>query len=333
MVYLANLMRTQLSFIIAICLCCGLATAQPRLLVAVQQEKDSVAIFNLNTGQRSAQVSIGFKPHEICYDPYTKKCFATDFGLEDYDHHSGKTGKSFEVIDPFAGKVVKKVFTNADTAANGPHGIKVRPAKSRELFVNMEIGGDTMVVYDVKSLKVKRKFGLPAGTHNFAFSAKGDTLWLMAGKNGVYQVDPQSGVILQHASLASPVRGLSVGKNWILASGFNEVWLLSKTDLSVLKHFGDFKVGQLFYSNITPDQKYIITPAALDNTVLVIDAETGAVVHRLNTGKTPINVQISGNYAYVSQDKDYHIGQIDLTTFEVTKTLGVYGTNGIIVVE
>jgi len=319
--------------ILVLFLTSGLATAQPKLLVAVQQEKDSVAIFNLNTGQRSAQVAIGFKPHEICYDPYTKKCFVTDFGLEDYDHHSGKPGKSFEVIDPFSGKMVKKVFTNSDTAANGPHGIKVRPGKSRELFVNMEIGGDSMVVYDVKGLKVKRKYALPTGTHNFAFSTKGDTLWLMAGKNGVYQVDPENGTVLKHAGLPSPVRGLSIGKNWILASGFNEVWLLSKTDLSVLKHFGDFKVGQLFYSNITADQKYIIAPAALDNTVLVIDAETGAAVHRLNTGKTPINVQISGNYAYVSQDKDFHIGTIDLTTFEVTKILGVYGTNGIIIIE
>jgi DNA-binding beta-propeller fold protein YncE len=238
------------------------------------------------------------------------------------------------VIDPFSGRVIKNVYTTADTAAaNGPHGIKVRPGKYRELFVNMEIGGDTMVVYDVARLKVKRKFALPKGTHNFSFSAKGDTLWLMAGQNGVYQVDPENGAVLRHTGFSSPIRGLCIAKDWIAAAGFNEVFLLSKTDLAILKHFENLGVGQLFYLNVTPDQKYVIAPAALDNAVLVIDAATGKVIHRLNTGKTPINVQISGNYAYVSQDKDNHIGVIDLTTFKVSKGPAVYGTNGIIVVE
>jgi DNA-binding beta-propeller fold protein YncE len=327
-------MKLSSVLLIAICFNKVLAGAQPKLLVTVQQEKDSVSIFNLGNNQRTAQLKIGYKPHEICYDPITKRCFITDFGLEDYDHHSGKTGNGFHVIDPFSGKIIKKVFTTTDTATgNGPHGVKVRPAKFGELFVNMEIGGDTMIVYNVKTLEVKRKFALPKGTHNFSFSAKGDTLWLMAGQNGVYQVDPENGEILRHTGFPSPIRGLSVAKKWIVASGFNELFLLSKTDLSVLKHFQNLQVGQLFYSNVSPDQKFIIAPAALNDSVLIVDAETGEVVHRLNTGKTPINVQISGNYAYVSQDKDYHIGVVNLKTFEVTSGVAVYGTNGIIVVE
>lgn len=324
----------RFALFIAICLLTTLLKAQPKLLVTVQQEKDSVAIFNLENNQRLAQLSVGYKPHEICYDPVTKKCFVTDFGLEDYDHKAGRTGNCFHVIDPFSGRIIKKVYTVTDTAAaNGPHGIKVRPGKWGELFVNVEIGGDSMMVYDASKLSLKRKFDLPKGVHNFSFSARGDTLWLMAGQNGVFQIDPHNGVILKHASFSSPIRGLSVGKNWIVASGFNEIFLISKTDLSMLKHFENLGVGQIFYSNISADQKYIIAPAALDNTVLVIEAATGKVIQRLNTGKTPINVQVSGKYAYISQDKDKAIGVIDLKTFQVTKGPTVYGTNGIIVIE
>jgi len=324
----------QCVLFIALSISTLLLKAQPKLLVTVQQEKDSVAIFNLENNRQLAQLPVGYKPHEICYDPVTKKCFITDFGLEDYDHHSGKTGNGFHVIDPFSGRAIKKVYTCVDTiAGNGPHGIKVRPGKSGELFVNVEIGGDTMLVYDAAKLTLKRKFGLPKGSHNFSFSARGDTLWLMAGQNGVFQLDPKSGLVLHHTAFSTPIRGLSVGKNWIVASGFNEIFLLSKSDLSVLKHFDNLGVGQLFYSNITPDQKYIIAPAALDNTVLVVDAMNGKVLNRLYTRKTPINVQISGKYAYVSQDKDYHIGVIYLETFEVSKGPAVYGTNGLIVVE
>jgi DNA-binding beta-propeller fold protein YncE len=324
----------QCILFIATCLFTSLLKAQPKLLVTVQQEKDSVSIFNLGNNQRLAQLPVSYKPHEICYDPITKKCFITDFGLEDYDHKSGKTGNGFHVIDPFSGKVIKKVYTCADTVAgNGPHGIKARPGNLGELFVNVEIGGDTMLVYDAANLTLKRKFGLPKGSHNFFFSAGGDKLWLMAGQNGVYQLNPETGDILKHAAFSSPIRGLSIGKDWIAASGFNEIFLLSKTDLSVLKHFENLGVGQIFYSNMTPDQKHIIAPAALDNTVLIIDAKDGKVVQRLNTGKTPINVQVAGKYAYVSQDKDYFIGVIDLDTLEVSKGPAVYGTNGIIVVE
>lgn len=307
--------------------------AQQKLLVTVQQERDSVAIFDLQNNKRLAQLPVGYKPHEICYDPTGRLCYVTDFGLEDYDHKSGRTGNCFHVIDPFKGKVLQKVYTVNDTsAANGPHGIKVRPGKPGELFVNTEIGGDTMLVYDIKGLKLNRKFGLPKGSHNFWFSVKGDTLWLMAGANGVYQLNPQNGAILQHAALASPIRGLSIGKNWIAAAGFNEVYLLSKNDLSTLKRFHDFGVGQLFYLNITPDQKYILAPAALNDMVLVIDASSGNVLKRLNTGKTPINVQVLGKYAYVSQDKDNAIGVIDLDTWQVTKGPPVFGTNGLLVV-
>ena len=140
------------------------ANAQPKLLVAVQQYRDSVFIFDINSQAKTGQVKIGFKPHEITYDEVTKRCFVSNFGLEDYDLKIGKTGNLISVIDPYQRKLVKNIYTSTDTAIhNGPHGIKVRPGKTRELFVNVEIGGDTMLVYDLNSLAVKRKFSLPAG--------------------------------------------------------------------------------------------------------------------------------------------------------------------------
>lgn len=293
-------------------------------------------IFDLKSQARTGQVKIGFKPHEITYDAVTKKCFISNFGLEDYDLRIGKTGNVISVVDPYKGKLVKELFTSADTAIhNGPHGIKVRPGKYRELFVNTEIGGDTMQVFDTQHLIVKRKFALPKGTHNFSFSPHGDTLWIMAGQNGVYRIDPLNGTLLQHADLPTPVRGLLVTKQWIVASCKNEIFLLSKADLSILKHFNNLqlKAGLILYSNITDDQKYILAPAPFDSVVLVIDVATGEVTRRLQTGDTPINVQVSGMHAYVSHAKDDYIGTIDLNTFKVSKDLKAFGTNGLIVIK
>jgi len=310
------------------------AHAQPKLLAAVQQYRDSVVIFNLKNNKKTGQVKIGYKPHEITYDPVTKRCFVSNFGLEDYDLKVGKTGNVISVIDPNAGVLVKNIYTAADTSVhNGPHGVKVRPGKSRELFVNDEIGGDTMLVFDLKDYSIKRKFSLPKGTHNFSFSPDGGTLWLMAGQNGVYNIDPASGTVLQHAALSSPIRGLLVGKQWLVASGKNELFLLSKTDLSTIKHFDNLQVGQLLYSNITNDQKYIIAPAPFDSIVLVIDAETGTVIQRLNTGNTPINVQVDGKFAYVTHARDNYIATIDLGTFKISKNMEAFGTNGLILLK
>ncbi len=310
------------------------AIAQPKMLVAVQQYRDSVVMFDLNSQAKLWRVKIGYKPHEICYDQVTKKCFVSNFGLEDYDLKIGKTGNVISVIDPYKGQVVKTLYTSTDTSVhNGPHGVKARPGNTRELFVNVEIGGDTMLVYNLNDFSIKRKFALPPGTHNFSFSADGKNLWLMSGQNGVYQVNPENGAVLQHAQLSSPIRGLVVARAWLVASGKNEVFLLSKTDLSTLKHFDNLQVGQLLYSNITDDQKNIIAPAAFDSVVLVIDTETGNVVQRLKTGNTPINVQVLGNKAYVTHARDNYIATIDLKTFQITKNLTAFGTNGLIVIK
>ena len=312
-------------------------SAQPKLLVAVQQYRDSVVMFNLNNNNnKTGQVKIGFKPHEISYDATTKKCFVSNFGLEDYDLKIGHTGNNISVIDPFAGKVVKDIYTAADTSIrNGPHGVKARPGKYSELFVNTEIGGDTMRVFSTKDYKLKRTFALPKGSHNFTFSADGKTLWLMAGQNGVYSINPETGGELQHTPLTSPVRGLLVAKGGIIASCKNEIYLLSKTDLSIVKHFDNLqlKVGLILYSNITEDQKYILVPAPFDSVVLVIDAANGQVVHRVNTGDTPINVQVDGSNAYVSHAKDDYIATIDLNNFTSSKILKAFGTNGLVVIK
>jgi DNA-binding beta-propeller fold protein YncE len=310
--------------------------AQQVTLVAVQQQRDSVVVFNPASNTKLAQAKVGFKPHEVTYDPITKKCFISNFGLEDYDLKVGKTGNTISVFDPLTGKVIKQLYTSKDTSVhNGPHGVKARPGKYRELFVNTEIGGDSLVVYSTKDYTIKRKFALPVGTHNLSFSASGDTLWLMSGKSGAYSINPVNGAILQHVILPSPIRGLLVAKQWLVASCKNEVFLLSKNNLTVLKHFGNLglKDGLILYSNITEDQRYILAPAANDSILLVIDTSTGKVVHRLETGSTPLNVQVNSMKAYVTHAKDDYITTIDLENFTITKAMKAFGTNGLVLIR
>lgn len=311
-----------------------LAKAQEGLLVAVQSPKDSVVVFDLKNGTRIAQIKVGFLPHEITFDPETRKCFVSNFGLQDYDMRIGRAGNSVAVIDPWSGNYLETIYTTNDTSkGNAPHGIKVRPGGWRELYTNVEVGGDSMLIYDLKTSALKRKFKVPKSTHNFIFSDDGKKLWLMAAKEGVFELDATNGKILHHKSCTSPIRGLTIGKEWIVASGKNEIFLLSKYDLNVINHFSNLGVGQILYSNVTYDQKFILCPAVDENIILVIDVHSGKVIHRLPTLKGPVNIQMTKRFAYVSHDEDKFISTIDLKNFKTSNLLRAYGTNGLLIVQ
>jgi DNA-binding beta-propeller fold protein YncE len=325
-------MRFSTTFLLSLLLSSPvMLMGQQKLLVIVQQQRDSVLIINTDTEERVAQIPIGKMAHEICYDPKTKRCFITNFGVEDYDTNIGTPGKTVSVIDPYAGKLIQTFETCKTEEGNMPHGIKVRPGKKRELFVNIE-RPDEMQVYDIDQLKIKRTYPLPHGSHNFIFSEDGKSLWLFAGIEGVYRINPRNGKILVHQKLGSAIRGLCFYKDDILASGNNELYILDSKTLAIKKHMKNLGVGQIIYSTVTLDGKFIIAPAPYQKTVLFIDADNGNIVQRVITGKAPINVQVSGGYAYVSNAQDEYLSKINLKDFSM-KQISVAGTNGILILE
>jgi DNA-binding beta-propeller fold protein YncE len=308
--------------------------AQEKLLVAVQLPKDSVVVFDLHKKVVKGQIKVGFLPHEIAYDPDSKNCYVSNFGLQDYDIRIGRPGNSIAVINPWSCSYVQTIYTTVDTSkGNAPHGVRVRPGVRKELYTNVEIGGDTMLVYDTRTTLVKRKFSLPKKTHNFIFSADGRKLWVMAASEGVFEVNPENGNVIHHGSFSSPIRGLYLAKNWIVASGNNEVFLLSKKDLHIIRHFINLGVGQLLYSAVTSDQKYILSPAVEENIVLAIDVRSGKVVQRMKTLKAPINVQVTKKFAFVSHDEDSFITLIDLKDFKTSEAFSAFGTNGLVLIQ
>src|SRR4051794_18208045 len=87
-----------LSFLIVLLSFNGIS--QP-LLVVVQQAKAVVAVYDVKRQKQLAEIPVGYKPHEITYDPVGRLCYVSNFGVEDYDTRLGKPGNSISVIDPF----------------------------------------------------------------------------------------------------------------------------------------------------------------------------------------------------------------------------------------
>ena len=306
--------------------------SQKPMLVAVEEYSAQVAVYDLTTRKKVGEVAVGFKPHEVAVDRETRRCFVTNFGLEDYYNRDGVPGSTISVVDLNTFKEITRIYTSQDSIhCKAPHGIKIRPGK-RELFTNTE-AEDTMLVFDLTSFKLKRKFAIPHGTHNFRFTTSGDSLWLMAGKNGIYHFDPETGSERKHIILPSTIRGLVLHNTKIVASLINEIYIIDPYTSAPPVSIKNLGVGQIIYSGITEDGKYVFAPYPNDSVVVMVDVKKGIPVKRFKTGHSPTNIVTYKGLAYVSNTEDKYISIIDIAKQKIVGTLPADGANGLEIIE
>lgn len=302
--------------------------AQKPMLVAVEEYSAQLAMYDLTTNKKIGEVAVGFKPHEVAIDHKTRRCFVTNFGLEDYYNRDGVPGTTISVIDLNTFKEITRITTTQDSIhCKAPHGIKIRPNKN-ELYTNSE-AEDTMLVYDLSTFALKRKFSIPHGTHNFRFTPTGDSLWVMAGKNGIYHLDPDNGKERTHIPTPTPIRGLVLHNGKIVASLINEVQIIDPYAVNKPLVFKELGVGQIIYSGITDDGRYVFAPNPNDSVVVMIDVKKGQPVQRFKTGHSPTNVVTYKNFAYVSNTEDEYISIIDIAKKKIIGTMPSHGPNGL----
>jgi DNA-binding beta-propeller fold protein YncE len=189
---------------------------------------------------------------------------------------------------------------------------------------------------------VLRTFGLPHGVHNFIFNAEGTALFAFTTTGMVLRIDPEQGTVVASVAVASP-RGLAW--TWdhrhLMVGGNNALVFLKPSDLTVASQIRNLGTGQIFYPAATPDGRWILAPAVLDGVVLVIDATTGSVAHRVETG-SPLQVVPDGRHAWVSnvlvppELLEPHAAPrfggvllLDLTTFRTVAMPGITDANGL----
>lgn len=306
------------------------AAADRHAMIVVEQANSTVAFYDSDGWRRLGQVKVGLNPHELALAPDHRMAYVSNFGIQDYDETIGTPGSTVSEIDA---KLMAETRQFSTLPERAPHGIKVRSDHDRELFVNTEKPA-RMLVFDLDTGTVKRRFDVDPKTHNFVFSKDGATLWLMAGPSGVLSINPESGQILAQQRLSTPVRGLalSADQRFLVASGKNEIVLLDAQTLQPVKHFTNFDVGQILYAEPSPDGRFIVAPAVWDSVVLIVDSVTGNVLRRIVSGLDPVAVTFSpdGSTAYVSNARDRGLTKIDLSTFAAQRVETMAGPNGLV---
>jgi DNA-binding beta-propeller fold protein YncE len=316
--------------------------ADDQTVLVVQEGRGKVVLFSTASPVQRTEIEVGEKPHEIEVSADGRTAYVSNFGLLEANYKVGTPGTTISVID-IERKAERRRF-KLPAEYTAPHGLKLRPRKFRELFTNAEEGRTGMVVFDAESGDVLRTFALPAGVHNFIFNDEGSAIFAFTMKGEVCRIDPDSGEVTARVATGSP-RGLgwTSDSRHLIVSGKNEVLLLDPARLSIERHIGALGVGQVFYPTATPDGRWILAPAVLDGVVLVIDAATGAVAHRIETG-SPLLAAMSpdGKQAWISNvlvpaglfgpktvARDGGVVRLDLKTFQVKTIEAVVDANGL----
>jgi DNA-binding beta-propeller fold protein YncE len=301
-------------------------------VVAVQSLQESVSAFPSDHPEKITAVKVAYKPHEIAISADGRTAYVSNFGLNDANNLTGIPGTTLSVID-VASMTVSKTLTMPG-ALKAPHGVGLRPGHETQLFTNAE-EGDAMVVFDCGSGAVLRQFPIPAGIHNFVFSADGASIYAFAGAGFVVRIDAETGKVTGRYDAGSPVRGLTwvgSGKRVELeASVMGGVVLLNPKDMSVRRRFTFPDGKQTYYAAVTPDEQMLLVPSIEGGDVKVIRLSDGKVVKSIPID-SPLRVIIppDGLSAYVSTvNPKSHPTVIDLKTFDTHQIAGLNQTNGI----
>lgn len=292
-------------------------------ILVVEEDRGQLTILK-PTGTQVAAVPMGLRPHEVEVTPDRSTAYVSEFGIADYDHMIGTPGTRVVEVSLKSASIVGD-FTMPKNA-RGPHGIKLRPNQP-ELFVNTEVGGDRMFVFDTRSRAVKQSFAVPVGTHNFIFSKDGRWLFSFAGKGGVSKIDARSGAISRTEDLGSPVRGLAWAKNGdLLASARGEVVILDQSTLDVKRRLRAPVHGQLLYLEQLANGD-VAAPAMDDGGVVFFSGRASRFVP---TGKGALFVrQAPDGDLYVPNIDEKYMSVLDGSGMLRRKIGGLMAPNGI----
>jgi YVTN family beta-propeller protein len=286
------------------------------LLLVLNREEDSLAIFDAATLRILGRVQTGEQPHEIAVSDDGRLAFIANYGTEE------RPGETITVVDIAGQKEVRRVSLGA---LRRPHGITVSRGK---VYFTAE-GSMAVGRYDPVSDRVDWVLGTgQIKTHTLVATPDSRKIYAAnAGSNtvSVIEQDPAIGLVkLDHIPVGAAPEGLDLSPDgsevWVAHLGDGRVSIIDTATEKVTKIIdaGRSPIRLTF----TPDGKKVVV-VDLAGEVIVFDAARRRELKRIQVGSFPTGVLVSpdSRYAFVSAGGDNSVYVIDLERLERTAAL------------
>lgn len=286
------------------------AVARPALIVLNKSDNELVVV-DLKTNKITGRVPVGMGPHEVVTTPDGATAFVANYG------DGPNPGSSISVVDLNTLKELRRVDTKPMFR---PHGLAFADGKLYFTSESSRVVGR----YDPVANVIDWVVGTgQATTHMILARPDGRALFTTnIGGNSVSVIERGTNPIQANVTTIPVGRG---PEGFDLSPDGKELWAAHSQDggLSVIDPATktviatiDIKTGRSNRLKFTPDGSKVLISDINNNTVVVMDVKTRAVVQRIPTGQTPLGILMDpdGTRAFVAFSVDNTIGILDLKT-------------------
>lgn len=202
-----------------------------------------------------------------------------------------------------------------------PHGGAITP-DGRFIYA-ASMGGSTVHVVDTRARKVVATIDVGGITHHAAMSPDGRHVY-MAGKT-VIVIDTATNKVVARIPTEDPPFYLAFspdgGRLYALGMG-SSIAVIDPATARVVNTFRMDATSMMGHLAVRPDGKELYVTNDADNTVTVIDVETGRTIARIPVGKGPHGVAatVDGRHVVVGDRGQADISVIDTRSKTVIET-------------
>jgi DNA-binding beta-propeller fold protein YncE len=325
-------MKRLLVLLAAAAMCLAAEAAPHGLLLVVSKQTHVLSLVDGTTLKVTAQIPIGEDPHEVVVLPGNRTAYVSHFG-------EGVL-RSLAAVDLVAGKALADVDISP---LQGPHGFALRGGtlwftadKSKAIAALDLKTGRIVSVLGTGQDRTHMLWANADGSKIIASNAVSGTLSIFDARLDAPMIVPGSPAA--PAAYTSPGYKHTLVPTGRLAEGFavapdgKEVWVgdadgkIHIIELGADAERDSFDAGTIAANRLafTPDGKFVVVTQKRGKDLVVIDAKSHAVVHRVpieENGASGIQMQPDGRRVFIACPRDHFVAVVDLKTWKRVATI------------
>lgn len=298
-------------------------------LVIVNKASKNVVFFDLEKGEKLADIAIDIEPHEATTLSNQDYVVVTNYGNEN------TIGKSLTVINTKSNSIEKIIDIGESSK---PHGITNIPNTNKVIVVT-DVGND-LVVVDVVTGTVEKRIPTQGQlSHLVALHPNNKIAYASnIATNDISVIDIEEGVLIATIKCGLGAEGIDVtpdGKEvWVTNNRDNTINVIDTESLKITHTLTTQE--QPLRLKFTPDGKQCLVANAQYASVSVFNVDDKTLIKEIEfPGKNnlleraiyhtphPVGILIhpNGEYAFIANSNANRIEVIDLNTFTIVSSI------------